>query len=90
MKDQVWNQGGQRWGGKEERFILRGALVSVVFGSTFPKGFEYFYKSREEAVKWEKLKDQMRGKLNRGKSRWEQDVQEEEHVFLGKGRKRMI
>ena len=43
----------------------------MVFGSTFPKGFEYFYKSREEAVKWEKLKDQMRGKLNRGKSRWE-------------------
>lgn len=35
----------------------------MVFGSPSPKGFEYFYKSREEAVKWEKLKGQMRGKL---------------------------
>ena len=48
--------------GKEERFILRGALVSVAFGSPSPKGFEFFYKSREDTVKWKKLKDQMRGK----------------------------
>ena len=31
--------------------MLRGALVSVVFGSPSAKGFKCFYKSREEAVK---------------------------------------
>lgn len=52
----IWDSGD---GGRE--ISLRGVQWSQLSLVSSPQGLEYFYKSRAKAVKWDKLKNQVRG-----------------------------